>query len=534
MSRVHLHDENTLKFDASEELLPSARAEDPLGLHRAVEVEDAFDVVRLMNTPGLDVNRMNKEGLTPLMIASRLGLTKMVEVLLSSGAGRIDVNAVDDAGRTALIWAAQRNNADTVTSLLKAGARADVADHFGETAVIAAARGGVHGALNAILEHDMPAGERTLILNARNLQGRTAAILAVEGAHADALGVLKHAGADLSQKSPQQESVVELALKRRDIPCLNVLLGHGENAPNLMNLGGLRPRFIRDAIDLHQWDALRTLSRHNFNFRDELEAYLLQKENRRPGPICYTDPDEAMEWEPPALMLAVEFNMNEAAEILIDFGDLVDGVNCFSETPLMRALEMNNPEAVRILMKAGANPDLESVKYECAFYYASRYGDMARFDELMAWRPDSQLLHQRIWRGAQGAICADRAESLTSLMETYVRRERELGAPVPGFDTPVKDSGHTACTLAVGLCKPKALQVLVDAKENLEHPAYRERSLLFMAASGGYTEIVKILLLAGVSIAEEGSMTPLEIAKYRGHTAVAELLLERSTRVVHA
>ena len=55
---------------------------------------------------GADVNNVNdKNGETILMIASRLGYDKSVEVLIGKGA---DVNSVDKEGNTALILSARQ------------------------------------------------------------------------------------------------------------------------------------------------------------------------------------------------------------------------------------------------------------------------------------------------------------------------------------------------------------------------------------------------------------------------------------------
>jgi len=86
---------------------------------RAGDLAAAIDLLR----SGADANRPGPEGLTPLMIASGLGQSQMVELLLTAGA---EVLAVEPRmGATALHKAAQSGNADVIGLLLDHGSFID-------------------------------------------------------------------------------------------------------------------------------------------------------------------------------------------------------------------------------------------------------------------------------------------------------------------------------------------------------------------------------------------------------------------------
>ena len=88
-------------------------------LVRAAEYEDIAEVRRLI-AAGADVNAKNNYGETALMWAARNNDTDMAELLLAAGA---DVSATDHYGWTALKWA-EWKEADDIAELLKAaGAR---------------------------------------------------------------------------------------------------------------------------------------------------------------------------------------------------------------------------------------------------------------------------------------------------------------------------------------------------------------------------------------------------------------------------
>ncbi len=72
---------------------------------------------------GADANRRGPEGLTPLMVASGLGQSQMVGLLLTAGA---EVLAIEPRmGATALHKAAQSGNADVIGLLLDHGSFID-------------------------------------------------------------------------------------------------------------------------------------------------------------------------------------------------------------------------------------------------------------------------------------------------------------------------------------------------------------------------------------------------------------------------
>ena len=79
-----------------------------------------------MRNRATNLNARTNDGTTPLILAARLAIEGMVEDLIGAEA---DVNATDEAGKSALHWAAAVNNVDAVRILLAHGANRDAQDN---------------------------------------------------------------------------------------------------------------------------------------------------------------------------------------------------------------------------------------------------------------------------------------------------------------------------------------------------------------------------------------------------------------------
>ena len=119
------------RADAAKRLLDAgadANAGDNTGrtpLHSAIAA-DAVGVFQiLLRTRATNLNARMHDGTTPLILAARLTVEGMVESLITAQA---DINAADNAGKTALHWAAAVNNIEGMQVLLSQGANRDAQD----------------------------------------------------------------------------------------------------------------------------------------------------------------------------------------------------------------------------------------------------------------------------------------------------------------------------------------------------------------------------------------------------------------------
>ena len=87
--------------------------------------------LRYMLTLGTNPNLADKQGVTPLMLASQLGFVEGIELLAQKGA---KVDEPNDAGETPLMLAVHKRDVPMTRILLAAGADPDRSDNSGRSA----------------------------------------------------------------------------------------------------------------------------------------------------------------------------------------------------------------------------------------------------------------------------------------------------------------------------------------------------------------------------------------------------------------
>ena len=118
---------------------------------------------------------------TRYLVALALGLALLPgPVARTAGAQTRDVSAPQTDGTTALHWAARADNADEVRRLLRAGARADVANRYGVTPLALAAANGNAAILDLLIaagaDPNAPSSQAEPVLMTATRSGSVAAV----------------------------------------------------------------------------------------------------------------------------------------------------------------------------------------------------------------------------------------------------------------------------------------------------------------------------------------------------------------------
>lgn len=261
---------------------------------------------------GADVSYVTPYGSAMIAFAATTGDTDLLHKMLAKGA---DIDAAENGKATALIIATQAKNTKVVDFLLQRGAKVEPKRTGGSAGtwfsalMMAAKTGEIH-----LMERMLAAGAD---LHAVDSSGENVVSWVARSGNVGALNWLMARGAFPHQKTPHGTNPLTIAAS----------LGHLEMMKALAALG-LRHR---DVVDF----AIRS--------NNQAVVQLARELTRASNP---TDPAE--------LWNRFEISTDEVREYVERGGDVNYSERC--PTPLQAMASLGNADAVRLLLKHGANP----------------------------------------------------------------------------------------------------------------------------------------------------------------------------------
>lgn len=394
-----------------------------------------------------DVNAPEADGTTAMHWAVRAGDRDAVAMLLRAGA---KVNVANRYGMTLLALAAQNGDTPMVDTLVKAGADANAAIGDGETPLMVAARTGSAAIVRILLAH----GAR---VNAQEgAFGQTAVMLAAIEDHADIVQMLASAGADLNLasydiKTPdvKRDKNVAVDAARGSFPkggmtALLLAARQGSTA-------GVRALvYAGAAIDKPQADGITPLIMAIFNGHYDVAAALLDM-GADPGrgdlanrtPLFMAADMHSLEWlfSRPTPRPSGSMDSLDLVKLLLAYG--VDpnprltrrpapigiggsGVNAsltIGSTPLMKTATTSDLALMKILLDAGADPNMTTEDHTTPFMMAAglNWHDIS---SLGSEKDSLAMMQLLLDRGAD--VNAFNDEGLTALHGAAQRGSAEL------------------------------------------------------------------------------------------------------------
>jgi TonB family protein len=228
----------SLRADVTEELFKAARqgsseaiqialsagadinAENILGetaLFAAID-ECRTESVRLLINKGARLDYLTKLNYTPLMKAASEGCVEIVRLLLDA---KVDVNRAEPRHKyNPLLKAVMFNRPEIVELLIARGAKIEVTDKFGNTALMLASRSGYIDIVEFLIEKGAK-------VNTKSLIGHTALLYALEFGQPEIAEMLIDAGADVKSVDIYNNSTLILAASRGYSDIVASLVGKG-------------------------------------------------------------------------------------------------------------------------------------------------------------------------------------------------------------------------------------------------------------------------------------------------------------------
>ena len=430
-----------------------------LRLIEAIQDRD-HETVGALLAQKVDVNAREGDGATALHWAVVRDDADLIGSLLRAGAG---VDAANDYGVTPLTLACTNRNAAVVEQLLGAGADPDAATAMGETALMSCARTGSAAALEALFEHGASN------VNAREKShGQTALMWAAAQQNPEAVRVLLAHGADVHARSathllpvnlgdgdPFEQSVMQ---PQRGSTALLMAARNGrvENAGLLLDAGA--------DVNEQMPTGESALVLASFSDQGKFAAYLLERgADPDSADAGYTALHTAVSRGDVELVKALCAHGADPNSVLTKGSKLQRNLNFYSlsgklagATPFWLAAKYAEVEIMRVLAAHGADPLLAPNNGLTPLMVAAGAGWTIRSSN----------------RRDQG-IGIDAAQLLVTASERSTweatRLALELGNDVNAADP----AGNTALHAAVMLAYPTVVELLVEhgGKLDLENRA---------------------------------------------------------------
>jgi len=329
---------------------------------------------------------------------------------------KVNVNAAESDGTTALHWAVQRDDLDLVDRLIKAGANVNAKNDYGSSPMSEAALNGKA----AIIDRLLKAGAD---VESANSDGQTALMVIARSSNVDAAKLLLSRGAKVNAVEKFHEQTALMWACAQSQPAMvRVLVDAGAdvNARSRVNnwerqvtaearaiarpSGGLTPllyaarqgctecvKILAEAgadLDLGDPDNVSPLLMASLNGRWEVSKYLISKGanvnkwdwwgqsplyaavdwNTIPhgGRPDRPSLDETTSFEIIQLLLDKGANPNLQLKLLPPYRSLgadrgVDRMLTIGTTPLLRAAKAMDAPTIELLLKHGANPNLPNM-----------------------------------------------------------------------------------------------------------------------------------------------------------------------------
>jgi len=272
---------------------------------------------------GQNVGTPDDRGRTPLMLAANVGSIDAMKVLIAAGA---DVNAADSFGATPLMFGIR--DIAKVRVLLDAGARVNEKSKQNQTALLLAAS------------------------NSGSVE--TARLLVAKGADAKIVGASGRTG-------------LIMAANQNDLAMVQFFLDQGVSVNAVDSTDKSGHTALMAAAAQSNTAMVKALLQKGADVNMAATDASVVKN----GPLAFKGRT--------ALMMAAPYGSTEMIRLFLDAHADVNVRDIAGMTPLMFAVASENqdPEVIKMLLAAGADPKIQSKTGETALDWARKYGSPA-------------------------------------------------------------------------------------------------------------------------------------------------------------
>ena len=473
-------------------------------LHAAVHGRCRTKDIKAIIDHFADINAINKNKQTAIMLACEKGDVHAINVLLKN---RADLNIANADGDTCLHVVARRDHSkDVIHSMIKHGANVNAKNKFNETPLMKANKNGyidvTKELLNAGADHKLLDGF-----------GDTWIHRAIDGGYRQELirTMIDH-GADVNAMNKHNETAFMTACKKGNVDAIKLLFSVGTN-PNIKNDDG--QTWIHHTV-IGNWsrEVLQVVMSHggdvNATTKDNITALMLASRTGNVDTInvllaAGADPNITDAGGYTCLHDAVDVGCNkETLKAIIDHGANINAANKKGVTPLMQAFQVGNINAISVLLDAEA--DLNIIDQD---------GDTCLHRAVRA-RCSKEILQSVIRCGAN--VNAANKSSVTALRLACQTGNKDAINELlkAGADPSIVDEAGETClhTAIRSKCSRKHLEALITHGADVNATNENSETAIRLAYQMGNEHAINELLKAGAdpNIVDEAGETCLHTA----------------------
>ncbi|CAL1528391.1 unnamed protein product [Lymnaea stagnalis] len=419
-------------------------------LMHALEAKNT-KLIELLIEHGADCEEKTSQGMTYLMLAAVKGLTDIAEMLIDNNA---NVNATNKIGSTALMIASLHGHADIVAMLMQKGADAGYRNKDGMDALMCASKNGHTYIVKLIIEDWSNKTLTKSLINERTVIGQNALMFASLNGHTETVELLLQHNADVRLKDYKGFTCLMFAS----------LEGHTE----------IIQKLIKHKAELNQRD------------NDGFTPLMLASQNGHKGTI----------------------------KVLMKKGAEVNAQNASARTALMLASSKGQTEVVHYLCKHGAKVNRKDSKQMTALMFALKNNNVDI---------SSMLLKKgaKVKKGDKNGLTCLMLASIHGLTET-VETTIKKGAHVD-------DKTHLGLNALMYACEKghsETAELLVKNGTNLNEKDITGANALMLASKQGHADICRLLIQNKAAVCERDhqNKTALMYARENGHAEIVDLL----------
>jgi len=418
-------------------------------------VSAAPGVKKVRGDGGVNVNKGNKYGQTPLSAAAQRGYLATVRAL--TAVKGVDINLPTVKGETPLYLAARSNALAVTVKLVSANAKMNQATRSGETPLFAACAAGSLSTAKALVDSFARKDQATT-------SGATPLHAAASAGHDDVVALLlkakpkeQVAASSVNLQTQLGETALFVASAAGTAGAVSLLLAAPGTDANRKTRLGYSPLFA--AASAGHDDVVKLL-------------------------LAYKPPTSATA----AVATAGESDAKAEPGLLAVDVDLASQVG---ESPVYAASRNGHASTVALLCNAGANLNLRTVPArETALYRAAKNGEAQVCEVLLKHGADPKLVQKGGESPFYAAAATGQTAALTALLAHTQRSDQ--GA----FNLAQKD-GYTSMYCAARAGHVGALSALIAAGADVDQTSHKGDPPLLVAARAGEVGAVEVLIAAG-------------------------------------